>query len=406
MIFPFEYNDIYRQTIIAHPSYNFFLTKDSNYKIFINNSHSGSNNSLPLSSISLNEINNNRSGNNLIYPFIDKTSNGYSISGITSQGYNSTNYGESITGTYLSFPEIYLDFITSTEHSVCKSLKNIWNSYKNINYKFNFSNFETGSSIYVFPREICGSGIRKGSVFATIEKKRKEIALYGSENNSYSKIVANDIYKDGILRIVDDSITGTNIDSSIGQEVGYILYDHGVVLFKSSSAEFYNRLTEVKEIIEIPNASEWCSGSFGSSEYRSYFNWGFFGDPNVVDIPEGNIACSLEFQGINKIQNVTMICNLPKRKLNNSTNPTFVEYGQNLFLTQSTQSTFSENSKLKIKNIVSSSYNIDENFNKETFISHVYIFDENKDVIGIAKLANPIIKKENEDRTIKIGFDI
>jgi hypothetical protein len=179
-----------------------------------------------------------------------------------------------------------------------------------------------------------------------------------------------------------------------------------MILFKSSSAEFYNKVTNVKEIIEIPNASEWCSGSFNSNEYRSYFNWGLFGDPNVVDITDGNIACSIQFCGINNIENITMMCSAPKRLLNNSTNPTFINYSQDTYMTQSSNFSFSENHKLEIKNIVSSSFNIEENFEKETFISHVYILDEEKKVIGIAKLANPLNKKENEDRTIKIGFDI
>ena len=39
-------------------------------------------------------------------------------------------------------------------------------------------------------------------------------------------------------------------------------------------------------------------------------------------------------------------------------------------------------------------------------ISKIGIYDENKNLIGVATLSNPILKKENEDLTFKMKLDI
>ena len=62
---------------------------------------------------------------------------------------------------------------------------------------------------------------------------------------------------------------------------------------------------------------------------------------------------------------------------------------------------------LGIKNIVSSSYpDPTGSFKKTTFISSIGIYDDNKNLIGIATLANPVRKQEDQDLTFKIRLDI
>ena len=48
----------------------------------------------------------------------------------------------------------------------------------------------------------------------------------------------------------------------------------------------------------------------------------------------------------------------------------------------------------------------EEKFDKTTYISKVGIYDENDNLIMIASLANPKRKKENEEFTIKLTYDI
>ena len=60
----------------------------------------------------------------------------------------------------------------------------------------------------------------------------------------------------------------------------------------------------------------------------------------------------------------------------------------------------------KIKNIVKSKFKeSEENFQNRTFISKIGIYDENKNLIAIASLANPIKKTENSEYTIKMKMD-
>jgi len=49
---------------------------------------------------------------------------------------------------------------------------------------------------------------------------------------------------------------------------------------------------------------------------------------------------------------------------------------------------------------------LDYNLEDESEFDHVKIFDENKNLLGIATLSNPILKKEDEDLSFKIKLDI
>jgi hypothetical protein len=95
-----------------------------------------------------------------------------------------------------------------------------------------------------------------------------------------------------------------------------------------------------------------------------------------------------------------------KGEYNHSNNPSFIEHNQSL-TPQTSSKAYYENDKLSIKNIVSSSYT-DPNakFKKTTYISSVAIYDENRNLIGIAKLATPVKKTEDVEYTFKMKLDI
>ena len=66
-----------------------------------------------------------------------------------------------------------------------------------------------------------------------------------------------------------------------------------------------------------------------------------------------------------------------------------------------------ENKNRLLKNIVSSSYSDhEENFRRQVYISKVGVYDEQKNLIGIATLADPVLKDENEDYVFKLKLDI
>ena len=62
---------------------------------------------------------------------------------------------------------------------------------------------------------------------------------------------------------------------------------------------------------------------------------------------------------------------------------------------------------LLIKNTVSSSFSdYEAPFERQVYISRVAIYDENKNLIGVATVSNPILKKEDQDLTFKLKLDI
>ena len=93
-----------------------------------------------------------------------------------------------------------------------------------------------------------------------------------------------------------------------------------------------------------------------------------------------------------------MYAHAPKGELNHSNNPTFLEDTQNYATgSHASSSVYNENSKAMIKNTVYSPYdNTEMPFEKHTYISKVVIYDEDMNILGVAKVAKPV--KKTEDR--------
>ena len=99
-----------------------------------------------------------------------------------------------------------------------------------------------------------------------------------------------------------------------------------------------------------------------------------------------------------------MFAHAKERKLNFSNNPTFLSSS----ITAVSQSEiYHEDAEMPIKNIVSSSYkNHSASFKPITYISKVGIYDENKNLIAVASLANPVRKLEDRSYTFKLKLDL
>jgi hypothetical protein len=67
---------------------------------------------------------------------------------------------------------------------------------------------------------------------------------------------------------------------------------------------------------------------------------------------------------------------------------------------------YRESSRAEIKNTVRTPYpDPDGIFDKQTWISKVGIYDENRNLIAIAKLASPVRKNKDREFTFKIKMD-
>jgi ABC-type sugar transport system ATPase subunit len=116
---------------------------------------------------------------------------------------------------------------------------------------------------------------------------------------------------------------------------------------------------------------------------------------------------SLEFQGVDEINTLTMFAYADKNEANTSNNKTFLSHSQTISQTQFNKTSFVESPNLLIKNTVKSPYeNTSGSFEKQTFISSIGLYDEQKNLIGIAKLATPVKKTNERSFMFKLKLDI
>ena len=148
----------------------------------------------------------------------------------------------------------------------------------------------------------------------------------------------------------------------------------------------------------------------------SWIYWGAGCNDGVTQVstsPESEIksdfmSCSfgLKFKGQTNTQVMTMFAHAKRGEVNYSNNPTYLKYGQSKVEFTSSQ-VYQESASLDIVNMVSSSYSeFDAPFQRQVCVSKVAIYDEDKNLIGVATLSNPILKEEDQDLSFKIRLDI
>ena len=137
-------------------------------------------------------------------------------------------------------------------------------------------------------------------------------------------------------------------------------------------------------------------------------SWNFFmntGSEGAYLTPSSSY--DFEFEGVNYIQTVTMMAHAERGELNHSNNPTYVKYEPQNKLPSTGSTFFVEDSDKEIKNILKTDYKeVDPKFEKITYISQIGIYDDNKNLIAIAKLANPVRKRQNDNYIFKMKIDI
>ena len=102
---------------------------------------------------------------------------------------------------------------------------------------------------------------------------------------------------------------------------------------------------------------------------------------------------------------MTMFAHAPYGELNHSNNPTYFDSSDVQGITSGSLQ-YIEQPK-KIKNIVDSDFlDVEPDFKKITYISKVAIYDADKNLIGIAKVATPVRKTEEKQYTFKLKIDI
>ncbi len=388
--YPFGQDDVIRNTVKSFPKTSFFIYGGVVYhndRPYNQGSLSEQNiNHVPPGFISLYEYNVDRPSGEMIYPYIVKNGSLLSFKTITTSSFNSDfQYGDTVEGSYAMSASITRDFFSSSvalgePRTNIEALKNTTNYYRiNSEHYAYSSDLDTGwnkqtqkLNLISIPSIFYGSQIKKGSLELNFYVSGTLIGTLKDEKQNGELVQ-----------------TGPEGSNGSGSVAGVALYNEGFMMLTGSWAldgdhkEDYNGDGAV--------SPAWIYYAVGAQDGKTISNQ--------------ESAWSLDFRGTTKTQVVTMFANAPKGRVNHSNNPTYASYGK---ASQTSGSTYYvESPSVEIKNIVSSSYaDPVPDFKKETYISKIGIYDEDRNLIAIAKLATPVKKTEERDLTFKLKLDI
>ena len=378
--FKFGQSDIFYNTIEANPEYNYYIHSGTVYLDYLQNisgSYSDNITGVSKGHISLYEYNINRADDQRIFPFITKGGVRSTLRSVTDAEWNTSHGygGEQISGEYNLSASITRIAVNTSSRKKIKALRNVLNHYAvyspHYQYSSSFGNKETQDiSLINIPAILYGSSIKKGSVCLKFYVSGAVVGeLQDTRHNGE------------LVQVAPYGSTGTG---SIG---GVVLYNEGLILLTGSW--------------ELDDKNRTYDGASDKAKWK-YFGMGA-NDGSVIDNTNLSSSFSIEYKGVNRIQTINMFCHAKNGELNFSNNPTYLS-GVPTYTTGS--KVFRINQR-KIKNILSSSYtDVEPDFKKTTYISKIAIYDDDKNLLGVAKIANPIRKTEDKQFTFKLKIDI
>jgi hypothetical protein len=307
------------------------------------------------------------------FPFAVKNGTTTVLDTTNQDAFNTSDYGDTLEGTYPLTATLDREYFQAGHgRPRLAAMENTLNYYRYLNKHFEYDTYLTGTTVNLIsiPSIMFGEKIKKGTV-------KLDYFFTGS-----IMATAKDTKRNGELI--------ETVGPNAGSTVGVVLYNEGFILLTAS----YN----------ISDINTDCySGSSNTQKPPAWIN---FASYNTGSFFPSSSVSELSFEGTNTIPTLTMFAHAPEGQLNSSMNPTFVSAGQNTqTLTSST--TFAEPEKIQIKNTMESAFcSSSAEFDKQVFIHKIGIYDENKNLIAIAKLANPVRKDQASGFTFKLKLDI
>lgn len=403
----FKKTDLIRNTLVTHPKVNFFIY-DS--KVYYNNrpDQDGKFNkvySSEVGSINLYEYNIDKvdGSNDFIYPFIAKQSAGGSFKTTTSTAYSSDFvYGDTMSGSYPmtasisrelmtspaaraseATPDGSRTFSTSPTHRHFYALKNRLNflGTRSPHYLVSSSlgnkETQTLNTIYI-PSIAYGSRINPGSM-----------SLKWFLTGSLQGELRDTKHNGELIQVGPEGSTGS------GSVAGVVLYDEGIIILTGS----------------WDLNSEQIGLTSGGAAARP--KWIYYGAGAKDGVSRSTAAAGfssasfdMSFEGHTETQVLTMFAHALRGEVNYSNNPTYIKHGQTT-IRQSSSFIYEENPDRTIINTVSSSFQgYAAPFERQVYISRIALYDESKNLIGVATLSSPVRKEEDRDLTFKIKLDI
>ena len=389
--YKFTEDDFFTNTIEAYPEYSFYIQGGS---VYINNkpNQSGTltNNifGVPDGFLSLYEYNIDRPEGQRIHPFLFKDGMKNTFKSFDTGSYKAATFGTKITSSYNLSSSIRRYFYDTTATGVNRvrlfTLKNTLNHYTYLSpryaYSGNFGNKDLiDANLITVPSIFYGSSIKKGSVSLKFYVTGTLVAELQDKNFNGDLI----------------QVSGTNYAQTNGQDkiAGSVLYNEGFFVLTGSWA----LEPDPRDYLGTgsPVTSSWVYFAAGAND-------GISGD-----LTYQSASFLIDYKGTTHTQTLTMFAHAKAGNLNYSNNPTFLEYNKPNYKGLSTGSySISERPVLLNNNVDSEFTDVAPDFEKVTYISKVGIYDDNKNLIGIAKVATPIKKTIKNNYTFKLKLDI
>ena len=345
----------------------------------------------------------------LIYPYIIKDGSRLNFRTSTAEAFAGLNPGELIEGApYPYTASISKEYYTPTTPraampvisassvsgddpeiesygfvSHLRALKNTINYYRYLSPHFEYSSsFEAGSS-EIHSRDLDNSTVGLVSIPSIFYGEKIKKGTVSLEFYYTGSLIARaqDTRRNGEL------IQTYGAGTTMNNVVGLVLYNEGFVVLTSSATLLSTGVDDYTGTTDFPR-------------------WVYFAQSLSASITAPKSTFILDMSGTTNTQVMTMFVTAPKGDLNHSNNPSYLQSGSMSYVTTASAA-FIEGDQIPIKNIVSSAYaDPTGSFEKTTYISKVGVYDKNKNLIGLAKVATPVRKTIDRDFTFKIKLDI
>tara|TARA_Y100000114_G_C11758662_1_gene328292 strand:+ start:1455 stop:2672 length:1218 start_codon:yes stop_codon:yes gene_type:complete len=395
-------DDIFHNRVKTHPQYEFYIYDSVVYlnkKSLQSGSFTPSVPNVDPGFVNLYELNVDRIAGDtgLIHPFITKGGGvevlrtGARSTRISDQDFfTQFGPGARITGSYPLTASIKRDYFPadSTRKHV-DALKNTLNFYVPLSKHYQFSSDlgNKGSqavNLISIPSIFYGSSIKKGSV---------DLRFYVT-GTMVGQL--RDINQNGEL--IQVAPVGSPKSGSVA---GVALYNEG---FLCLTGAWGLNDTELKYTGDTSvDEARWLYFGVGAND-------GVTGSSGETASLQTRASASfmMAFSGTHFVPNVTMMAHAPRAKLNWSNNPTYIDQESSASFANPLTGAYQyvERDRI-IANTVSASFTEPTaSFRKTTYISKVAIYDQYKNVIGIATVATPVKKTEDRDLTFKLKLDM
>ncbi len=371
--------------VLNQTSYNapvkFFLYENEvfyNQEYAISGSFRDNLGSIPQGSTKVGRL--NLDSPELAYPFVFKDTSRNSFKKIKKANYfNDYSSGDQINSTYPLSASIsvyhYESSLGASSRKYLNPLRNPMRRYNVLSSHFAYSSSlhnrdldSTSVTVIDIPSIFYGSQIQKGSL-------NLKFIVSGSVSGEL-----NDSKRNGELIQSSGSISANN-----GKIAGVVLYNEGIILLTGS----WDISNHTEDYLGTSQENKWIH--FGTCQISS-------------SIPSSSFE--IGFKTTNEKSHLTMFLGASSGQYNFSNNSTFLS-GSDYNSVWESGSFLSREPTKTIKNVVSGAYLEDEaDFEATTYISEVFIHDEDGSVIMKGKLGKPLRKRQTDDFTLKLRYDL